>query len=259
MKKKLTAVALAVCMLAIMLVGASLAYFTDTTDTKENTFTVGNVNIRLDEDKWDEKAEHNFMPDTTFEKDPTITVEDGSEDCWVFMEVEMNKFNSWLRLVAIQNDSDNQNLIDYVDACNNEKCTKAGHCQGHFNVEGLKAFFTEGAYQSAFDAWFGGTNHDVWEIMNWDEILDTLEKSWTDGSIKVVNPIFGYKTVLSAGEKATLFTSVTMPASVTSEQLADSRFNTEKADWKLSITGYAIQAENVDTLADAYTAMFDAE
>ena len=46
MKKKLTAVALVVCMLAIMLVGASLAYFTDK-DEEVNTFTVGNVKIDL--------------------------------------------------------------------------------------------------------------------------------------------------------------------------------------------------------------------
>ena len=94
--------------------------------------------------------------------------------------------------------------------------------------------------------------------MNWDEVLTTLEASWTDSSIKVVNPIFGYKTVLTAKDEVTLFTSVTMPASVTSEQLADSRFNTDKADWKMSITAYAIQAENVPTLADAYAAMFPA-
>ena len=46
MKKKLTAVALVVCMLAIMLVGASLAYFTDT-DEATNTFTMGKVDIEL--------------------------------------------------------------------------------------------------------------------------------------------------------------------------------------------------------------------
>lgn len=46
MKKKLTAIALVVCMLAVMLVGASLAYFTDE-QTATNTFTVGNVKIEL--------------------------------------------------------------------------------------------------------------------------------------------------------------------------------------------------------------------
>ena len=43
MKKKLTAVALIVCMIAIMLVGATMAYFTDETEVKENVFTVGNI------------------------------------------------------------------------------------------------------------------------------------------------------------------------------------------------------------------------
>lgn len=258
MKKKLTAVALIVCMLAIMLVGATMAYFTDETQTEVNTFTMGKVDIELSEPEWDVKS-NKLMPGTKIPKDPTVTVQEGSEDCWVFMEVEMNKFNSWLRLVAIQNDSENQNLIDYADECTNEKCTKAGHCQGHFNVEGLKAFFATNAYQTAFDAWFGGTKHDAWEIMNWADVLATLEKSWTNSDIKVVNPIFGYKTVLSAKDEVTLFTSVTMPASVTSEQLADSRFNTDNAAWKMSITAYAIQAENVPTLAEAYTAMFAAE
>lgn len=46
MKKKLTAIALVVCMLAVMLVGASLAYFTDK-DEATNTFVVGNVSIDL--------------------------------------------------------------------------------------------------------------------------------------------------------------------------------------------------------------------
>ena len=46
MKKKLTAIFLCVALVAIAVVGASLAYFTDT-KTAENTFTVGNVKIEL--------------------------------------------------------------------------------------------------------------------------------------------------------------------------------------------------------------------
>ncbi len=48
MKKKITALCLCVALLAIAVVGASLAYFTDTKSEK-NTFTVGNVQIKLDE------------------------------------------------------------------------------------------------------------------------------------------------------------------------------------------------------------------
>ena len=46
MKKKLTALCLVVALLAIAVVGGSLAYFTDTKEA-ENTFTVGSVSIQL--------------------------------------------------------------------------------------------------------------------------------------------------------------------------------------------------------------------
>ena len=46
MKKKLTAIFLCVALVAIAIVGASLAYFTDT-KSATNTFTVGNVKIKL--------------------------------------------------------------------------------------------------------------------------------------------------------------------------------------------------------------------
>ena len=46
MKKKLTAIFLCVALVAIAIVGASLAYFTDT-KSATNTFTVGNVEIKL--------------------------------------------------------------------------------------------------------------------------------------------------------------------------------------------------------------------
>ena len=46
MKKKITVIFLCVALVAIAIVGASLAYFTDT-DSATNTFTVGNVKIKL--------------------------------------------------------------------------------------------------------------------------------------------------------------------------------------------------------------------
>lgn len=51
MKKKLTAIFLCVALVAIAVVGASLAYFTDTKSAK-NTFTVGNVKIQLLESQY---------------------------------------------------------------------------------------------------------------------------------------------------------------------------------------------------------------
>ena len=50
MKKKLIAIFLCVALAAVAVVGASLAYFTDT-DSEKNTFTVGNVAIDLIEEE----------------------------------------------------------------------------------------------------------------------------------------------------------------------------------------------------------------
>ena len=55
MKKKITALCLCVALLAVAVVGASLAYFTDT-DNADNTFTVGNVAIDLIEQERDGKG-----------------------------------------------------------------------------------------------------------------------------------------------------------------------------------------------------------
>lgn len=52
MKKKITAIFLCVALVAIAVVGASLAYFTDT-DNETNTFTVGDVKIALIEEERD--------------------------------------------------------------------------------------------------------------------------------------------------------------------------------------------------------------
>ena len=70
MKKKLIAIFLCVALVAIAVVGASLAYFTDT-DKATNTFTVGNVKIDLIESKFHREGNDN-SGDTSI-PDPTQT------------------------------------------------------------------------------------------------------------------------------------------------------------------------------------------
>lgn len=55
MKKKLIATSLVVAMLAIAVIGGSLAYFTDN-DSATNTFTVGGVKIDLIEQQVNEEG-----------------------------------------------------------------------------------------------------------------------------------------------------------------------------------------------------------
>lgn len=105
MKTKSKALLLTLC--AVLLVAASIlgtmAYLTSTAEV-ENTFTVGKVAITLDEAKvgTDGKAltgqaaarvtanEYKLMPGHTYDKDPTVTVNAGSEACYVKMTVTVN-------------------------------------------------------------------------------------------------------------------------------------------------------------------------
>ena len=81
MKKKLTAIALVVCMLAVMLVGASLAYFTDS-KSATNTFAVGNVSIDLIEQERGEKDGKAALVDFTQNKKlyPIVGSAQGEKD-----------------------------------------------------------------------------------------------------------------------------------------------------------------------------------
>ena len=76
MKKKLTAIFLCVALVAIAIVGASLAYFTDT-KSATNTFTVGNVKINLIESRFHREGNDN-SGDTSI-PDPThkVVADDG--------------------------------------------------------------------------------------------------------------------------------------------------------------------------------------
>ena len=91
------------CAVALVVgsVFATLAYFTDT-ESVTNTFTVGKVDISMDELNTDGKDadgevntaerdtanKYHLIPGKTYTKDPTIHVVADSEDCWLFVEVK---------------------------------------------------------------------------------------------------------------------------------------------------------------------------
>lgn len=83
MKKKLLAIGLAVAVLAVTIVGMSIAYFTDT-DQETNVFTVGNVHIQLNEQErqWDEENETTILGTFTQHKPlfPIVGSAQGEKD-----------------------------------------------------------------------------------------------------------------------------------------------------------------------------------
>lgn len=88
-KRKILALALTLCMAAILIVGGTLAYFTDT-ERKDNVFTVGNVDITLTEPNWDANGSEDApeaYPGEALAKDPTVT-NTGKNPCFVRIKVE---------------------------------------------------------------------------------------------------------------------------------------------------------------------------
>ncbi len=91
-RKLLTAVVLMVLIGAIG-VGATLAYFTDN-DVAQNVLTLGHVDIDLDEPNYEGDEEYeNIVPGDVIIKDPTITLDEDSEDAYlrVKMEIDIKK------------------------------------------------------------------------------------------------------------------------------------------------------------------------
>ncbi len=81
-KRKILLMALALCMVAILAVGGTLAYLTDE-EVKHNVFTVGNVDIELIED-FDQGSK--LLPDIAVDK--VVTVKNvGTEEAYVRVHI----------------------------------------------------------------------------------------------------------------------------------------------------------------------------
>lgn len=128
--KKFKALLVVAC--ALLLVAASvfgtMAYLTST-DTVTNTFTVGKVNINLDEAKANtdgslvEGADrvkansYKLLPGHTYNKDPMVTVLSGSEPSYVKMTVTFSKANE-LDAIFAPNGANLTNIFNGYDAAN---------------------------------------------------------------------------------------------------------------------------------------------
>lgn len=82
--KKSAALVLAGVLLVGGMAGGTLAWLTAETSEVTNVFTSSDINVTLVEKKNDFK----MVPGWTIEKDPKVTVKEGSEDCYLFVKVE---------------------------------------------------------------------------------------------------------------------------------------------------------------------------
>lgn len=101
--KKKIVVPLLVFALVVTTIGGTLAWLMDKTDEVKNTFTVGNVGVTLQEkDKdgnWQETGRNDYqlIPGRDLSKEAKVTLDEGSQDAYVFIKVaKENNFDTYL-------------------------------------------------------------------------------------------------------------------------------------------------------------------
>ncbi len=234
MKTKSKALLLTLC--AVLLVAASvlgtMAYLTST-DTVTNTFTVGKVEIKLDEtDVTDPNGprvkanSYKLMPGTTYTKDPTVTVLKGSEESYVRMKVT---FNNAKEIIALCTDP------EYAD-----------------EVTGV-----ENAFPLIRMVNFVKANAAKWDGIIPDNMVETedmlaMPKYFAyDKTADTLTYYFYYKATVSGtnGDVVlpVLFDSIKVPEHVTGEQLKALN------NFQITVIAEAIQAGSFADAADAWS------
>ncbi|MDD6488777.1 MAG: hypothetical protein PUG48_03045 [Clostridia bacterium] len=117
MKKKTVVLIMSLTLVACLSIGATLAWLTSQTGTLTNTFTIGKIGLTLDE----ASSYYNIVDDSSIRtttgnsyfiynsavlpKDPTVTIEANSEDCYVFMSyVPTDSLKSVIKSVDVNED-----------------------------------------------------------------------------------------------------------------------------------------------------------
>lgn len=217
--KRIKTVAIVLCVMALatMSILGAVAYLQDSTAVK-NTFTVGKVDIRLDEaivdnggvpvgdmdqdgvqDRTETGNTYHLIPGKSYTKDPTMTIEEGSEESYVRLLVTVNCYEE---LTAIFG--------------------------GPFSLEELVE----------------GLDEQIWACVG--VALDT------DANTATYEYRY-YKTVSAQEEELKLqplFTKLNVPGTITGEEL------TTIANLEMDVEGHAIQTtgfENADKAWESFS------
>ena len=128
MKKKILVACLCVALAVLTIAGTTLAYLTSQ-ETVTNTFTVGKVEIKLDEAKANadgtlvpnadrvKENSYKLIPGHTYNKDPMVTVLKGSESSYIKMTVTFTKAAE-LDAIFAPNGADMTSIFNGYDSAN---------------------------------------------------------------------------------------------------------------------------------------------
>lgn len=235
MKKKTLALLLVLVMIFGISVGGTIAYLTDK-EAVTNTFTVGNVKIKLTETKIENGVatgdriqgsatetvgnQYHLLPGLSYKKDPMVTIVEGSEESYIRMIVtvtdckdvdaaitEANELRAAAALSPIK-------LTDMFDGYDDEKWI--------LKNETKTAIGNEGDYQRTYEFWYA-------------------------------NPIAGHADNKNDTEDQDnnlepLFTTLKVPGEIDNDSLA------AIADMTIVVEAHAIQAAGFADAEDAWGA-----
>ena len=218
MKKKLTVIFLCVALVAIAIVGASLAYFTDT-KTATNTFTMGNVKIKLDETNVNNptgarvtRNEYNVYPGAVVTKDPVVH--------------NVGKNGAYIRAIVTV-----ENGLNWLSLYNENVGTPP--------------------QEGAFNALINNTLGEDWELVD-----IAYDMSGPDHPTSDFVATLKYTKVLDAGaDTSAMFSKIAFPAKMTEKDVT-TRI-AQNGNFGINVVAQAIQADGFDNWEDAFAA-FDA-
>lgn len=168
MKKKILVACLCVALAVLTIAGTTLAYLTSQ-DTVVNTFTVGNVQIKLDEAKANADGtlvanadrvkanSYKLIPGHTYTKDPMVTVLSGSESSYIKMTVTFSKAAE-LDAIFAPNGADMTSIFNGYDSTNwnykgnTENATANTRTYEFWYKEAVAAPTTDVALDALFDS-----------------------------------------------------------------------------------------------------------
>ena len=227
---------------ALLLVAAgvfgTLAYLTGT-DTVNNTFTVGNVKITLDEAKVTTDGtpvegadrvkanEYHLLPGHTYIKDPTVTVEEGSDLSYVRMKVTFN------------------NATDIIALCTDPEFAE----DGPTGVENAYPLIRMVNYTDTAELYWDGLLLD--NMFETEEMLAMPKYFAYDKTADTLTYYFYYTDTVGTPDGdvklPVLFDSIKVPEWVTGEQL--------KAldNFRITVIAEAIQAGSFADADDAWS------
>ena len=247
MKKKLTAVALIVCMLAIMLVGASLAYFTDEA-VADNTFTLGNVDISLREE-FAQNAK--LMPNEEDKIQKEVYVKnDGTEPAYVRIQYAIPS-------ALVDADIDSYNDILHVNM------TGASIADGQWSwlpempADGAKGWTDNGlANNNTYTTTIDGVEHTVW-VVTYTEAVAAGKETATPA----ISSVYMDKHVEATGNEdgSVTYTKPNFTTGDRDKTKADGvmSYTVEKGEAGELTTTIKVVAEatQIDSFDDAYDAL----